>query len=41
MFITWLLKRYVSVPRVTGLCFSFVDVSLQVADHVRLPGDGD
>lgn len=41
MFITWLLKRYVRVPRVAGLGLSFVDVSFQVADHVRLPGDGD
>lgn len=40
-FITRLLERYVGAPGVTGFSLSFVDVPFQVADHVRLAGDGD
>lgn len=40
-FITRLLGRYVGAPGVTGFSLSFVDVPFQVADHVRLAGDGD
>lgn len=41
VFITRLLELNVGAPGVTGFSLSFVDVAFQVADHVRLAGDGD
>lgn len=38
--LTRLLERDVCAAAVAGFGLSFVDVSLQVADHVRLAGDG-
>ncbi len=39
--LTRLLEQHIGASRVAGFSLSFVDVSFQVADHVRLAGDGD
>lgn len=41
MLFTGLFKWYVRAAGVAGLRLAFVHVAFQVADHVRLTGDGD